>query len=121
VTDDLLPAREFCVGGRVVEAADQLRCSCQGRVAERSVELGWHFAGEIIEHLAALLVGAEIARCDLEMECGEMREQRTDELAVRLRRSAHGVRDADDALGDPSTAETYFVHGHIFAWSARRS
>ena len=34
VTDDLLPAREFCVGGRVVEAANQLRRNRQGRVAE---------------------------------------------------------------------------------------
>ena len=121
MTDDLLPAREFCGGGRVVEAANQLRRNRQGRVAERSIELDRNVAREVAEHLAALLVGAEIPGRDLEMQCGEMREQRTDELAVRPRRSAHGVRDADNALRDPSTAERYLVHAHSFAWSHRRS
>jgi hypothetical protein len=66
-----------------------------------------------------LWVGAEIARSDVEMQCGQMLEQRTDEFAVRPWRSAYGLGDADDAVGDPSAAERYLVHAYGFARSAR--
>jgi hypothetical protein len=46
-----------------------------------------------------LRVGAEIARRDVEMQCGQILEQRMNEFAVRLWRSPYGLGEADDAHG----------------------
>jgi hypothetical protein len=96
VAHDLLVAGQVAPGGQVMELAHQLRDHRQALIRD---DLRWlhrlpcHMAVQVIEHLAAGCVDAEVAGSSLPAALREQVQQFVDEWGIPRRRAAHRLTD----------------------------